>query len=218
MVNYPLLLLVGALWDLHFRSKNVHSLLNAIHVFFFSPYTLLFLLVVVEGPIATLIAAFLAAQGLLNVYFVGLDVICGDIVGDIGHYALGRWGRKGFIDRWGKYIGLTPKRLKRLDSHFDAHSGKTVLLSKLAHGVGSVFLVGAGMSRMPFKKYLAYSAGGTIPKSILLILIGFYFGQTIQQLRKYFHTVAIWSFIAAILLVIVYLLIVRYSRKAERKL
>ncbi|MFA6551022.1 MAG: DedA family protein [Patescibacteria group bacterium] len=181
-------------------------------------YLILFPLATIEGPIVTVIAGFLAAQGMMNVYLVCLIVMAGDLVGDVLYYALGRWGRMGILDKWGKYIGFSSAKIKELEDHFVNHSGKTLLIGKLAHGIGAVFLTAAGLSKMPFGKFIFYNVIGTIPKSLVLLLVGFYFGSAYARINKYFDWLALSMFILAVAFLVIYLLILKFSKKIERDL
>ena len=55
---------------------------------------------VLEGPIVTVIAAWLASRGLLDVWSVSVVVILADLFGDVLFYALGRWGLHRLPLRW----------------------------------------------------------------------------------------------------------------------
>ena len=45
---------------------------------------------IIEGPIVTVIAAYLARQGLLVLWQVAICVIIGDLLGDLLYYSVGR--------------------------------------------------------------------------------------------------------------------------------
>lgn len=130
-------------------------------------YLFLFPVVVVEGPIITVIAGFLSSLGPLNIFIAYAVVVVGDIVGDIMYYALGYYGRQRFINRWGRFLGITLERVERLEKHFEKHSGRTLIIGKLSHGVGAVVLVAAGIARVPFRKFVWYNFIPSLPKSLL---------------------------------------------------
>ena len=77
-------------------------------------YLLLFPIVVFEGPIITVIAGFLSSLGYLNIFIAYGVVVVGDIAGDIMYYALGYYGRDRFVNRWGRFLGITSERVERL--------------------------------------------------------------------------------------------------------
>lgn len=181
-------------------------------------YLIFFPLTVLEGPIVTVIAGFLVGQHLMNFALVYMIAVVGDVVGDLGHYAIGRWGRDSLIDKWGKYIGITTFKIKGFDAHFKKNCGKTLLLGKLAHGFGSVILAAAGASRIPVKKFIFFNTLGSIPKSLLLMLIGFYFGQAFYRINKYLDYFAFGTFALGLLLLLFYYLIIKYGKKVSRNI
>ena len=67
-----------------------------------------------EGPIVTVIAAWLANRGLLDVWSVTVVVILADLVGDVLFYCLGRWGLHRLPLRWRYRMGLSRARLGQL--------------------------------------------------------------------------------------------------------
>ena len=87
-------------------------------------YFLLFPLAVIEGPMITIIAALLAAQGYFNIFAVYGVVVVGDLVGDLFHYAPGRWG-KPLLVRWGNYFGIDREKLAALEERFRTRGGRT---------------------------------------------------------------------------------------------
>lgn len=175
-------------------------------------YLILFPIAIVEGPIITIIAGFLASLGYLNIFLAYGIIVIGDLTGDGLWYALGYFSRHRHIGRWGKLFGLTDERIQRLEKHFEKHSGKTLSLGKISHGIGTVFLVAAGAAKMPFWKFIYYNFWGTLVKSLFLILIGYYFGHALTKINSYLEFVAD-IFIAAGLLVALGLFV--YSRRKK---
>ena len=115
-------------------------------------YLLLFPIAVIEGPIITIIAAFLASQGYLNIAVVYLVVVVADLVGDLLYYLIGRLGKQPMIKWWEKRLGLTQARLNRLKEHYISHGGRTLLIGKLTHSVGFIVLIAAGAAEMPLAR------------------------------------------------------------------
>lgn len=177
-------------------------------------YAVLFPVTVVEGPIVTVIAGFLVAHDLLSFLPVYAIVVLGDLTGDVLYYAIGRWGRNNsFIMRIAGYVGINEKRIKGLEQHFAEHSGKTLIIGKITHGVGSVILFASGTAKMPVGRFVWFNLLGTLPKSLLFMLIGYYFGEAYKSISKYIDYTALATFSIAILLLAIYVLTVRFFRK-----
>lgn len=154
-------------------------------------YLFLFPAAVLEGPIVTIIAGFLSSLGYINFLLAYAVIVIGDLTGDSIYYALGYWGEKKFVTKFSHYIGVTSERLDKLKNHFKNHTRKTIFLGKLAHGIGSAILVAAGMAKISFREFLFYNFISTIPKSLILLLAGFYFGEAYGRIERYFDYSAI---------------------------
>jgi len=176
-------------------------------------YAILFPLVVIEGPIVTVLAGFLASLGQLNLFICFPLILVGDVLGDLFMYAQGRWGGKPAVARWGHHFGIKPEMIVRLEEHFKNHPGKTLLFGKISHFFGGPVLIAAGMARMPLSEFLWFNVLGTIPKSLILLFVGFYFGQAYVKLDKFF-TFAGWAAATLIVLcAIAYFVISKVSKK-----
>lgn len=113
-------------------------------------------------------------------------LVAGDVVGDVSLYSVGRWGRDSILLRYGSMLGATPDRMKKLETFFENHAKKTLLFGKWGHVFGFPILLAAGAAKEDFLEFLAVSIGGTVPKTLLLVLIGFYFGASYGLIDKYF--------------------------------
>jgi len=180
-------------------------------------YVVLFPLVVIEGPIVTILAGFLASLGQMNLLICYPLVVVADIVGDMSMYAQGRWGGKPAVERWGHRFGIKPEMIVRLEERFKKHPGKTLILGKVSHFFGGPILIAAGMARMRISKFLWYNFIGTVPKSLILLLLGFYFGQAYEKFDRVF-TYAGWAAVALVVLsVFIYIAIAKKSKKYIEK-
>jgi len=172
-----------------------------------------FVAAVLEGPITTILAGFLLSQGYFDVVIVYAILALGDLVGDTLYYAIGRWGRQQFVNRWGKYIGITPQRLSLLEEHFKKHSGKTLLIGKISQGIGGGILVAAGAAQMPYGNFLLFNILGTMPKTLLLLVVGFFFGKAYVELNNYLNYTALGLIILSILTILFYTVIMKKVRR-----
>lgn len=184
-------------------------------------YALLFPLVVIEGPIVTVLGAFLASMGYMNIFAVYAVVIVGDVVGDCFYYAMGRWGGKPFLTRWGKYFGITNERVLRLEQHFEHHTRKTLVIGKLTHAIGVVVLVAAGIARVSFWEFVVFNFLPTLPKSLVFLLVGYYFGQAYHQVGSALDLLSLVPLLLVILFFLVYFipkLLSKFSPEELKKL
>jgi membrane protein DedA with SNARE-associated domain len=169
----------------------------------------MFVAMLIEGPTITTVGAFLARVGYFTVSMVFLISILGNFIPDVGYYALGRWGR-GFIDRHPllfSKLRITKENIARGERLFKNHSFIALLVSKLVPILGLSGLIGAGVVKMPLKKYALYSLIIILITSGAFLGIGYFFG-TGYYLGKtyisfaYYQEFALAAIGAAILLTV----------------
>lgn len=177
-------------------------------------YLALFLAAIVEGPIITVISGAGISLGYLIWWTAFIVIVIGDVVGDVGHYYIGRWGGEPFVKKWGKYIGIKDSHLAKVEKMLEDHTGRVLLLSKLAHGIGGAVLVAAGMVKIDLKKFVFWNALGAIPKTLGLLIIGFYFANAVTKIHSALDVVASVFIVLSIVLIFVWIYV--YRKKSEK--
>ncbi len=146
-------------------------------------YALIFPIATLEGPIITLVSGFLISLGILSFIPTLLVVFAGDLISDSFYYSLGKRGRS-FVERI-KFLRISEARLEKVEKHFEKYPGKTFIVSKMSYGVGSLFLVAAGVSKMSYQKFLEYITPMNAVRSTILLLIGYYLGKAVRYSGTY---------------------------------
>ena len=142
-------------------------------------YGLIVILTCVEGPIISMISGFLLKAGILYLVPAYLCLMVGDLAGDVIWYTLGyRWGYP-FIQRFGKYMSLDIKKVEMAQKMFRKYHDSILFISKLTTGLGfaPVILFTAGLSKVPFRRYLGLNAAGQIFWTGGLLLVGYLLGN-----------------------------------------
>jgi membrane-associated protein len=150
--------------------ETLFSLLEA------HPYLLLFPLVAVEGPLATLCAGLLVAAGLVSWPLAYPLVVAADLLGDAFYYLVGRSARRSRLRGHLPRFGLTDERLAELGRAFRKNEGKVLVGAKVADLAAIPTFVAAGLVRVGFGRFLAWTLAATLPKAALLMVLGFLFG------------------------------------------
>ena len=154
----------------------VHGLVSFLES---SKYFVVFILCIVEGPIVMITSGFLYKLGQFNILPLYFSLMAGDFVADIGWYAVGRYGAGPIVNKFGKFLNITPEIILKIEKRFKTYQNKILFISKITMGFGFALatLIVAGILRVDFKKYaLLNLAGGFIWTAILLI-VGYFFGN-----------------------------------------
>ncbi|HEY6576802.1 MAG TPA: DedA family protein [Mycobacterium sp.] len=116
----------------------------------------------VPGEILLISAAIFAGAGQLNIALVIAVAVLGAVIGDNIGYAVGRLGGRPLAERWGRFVFLTPARLDRAETFFNAHGGKVVTVARFIEGLRQVNGLLAGIAGMGWLKFLGFNALGAL--------------------------------------------------------
>ncbi|HTP57128.1 MAG TPA: VTT domain-containing protein [Candidatus Paceibacterota bacterium] len=166
-------------------------------------YWIMFVAMLIEGPVVTAAAAFAYAMGYFDLAAIFVLSLLGDIVADVIYYAIGYWGRMTVVEKYGHWVGLSHERLRRIGRLVDQHAGKTMLVLKLTPFIPTPGLMLIGATRMKLSKFTFISASITLPKTVIFMAAGFYFGVAYQTFSKTFGYISM-GIIGVILLVVLY--------------
>lgn len=157
-------------------------------------YWIIFPIAIFEGPIIIIISGFLVSLGVLNGVVAYSVLVFADIIGDSIYYAIGRyWGRSKWIKKIGKYIGYDERSEAYIQEHFKKHKIKTFMIGKISHGLGGTIQVASGIAKVSYYEFLWLSLLGTVPKALLLIVIGYYLGSYYDRINGYLQNMAFFS-------------------------
>lgn len=178
-------------------------------------YLAVFVGVILGGEILLLVAGFLAAQDYFSVYWVVFFATLGIVLMDIVWYIVGRFGRKS-IPKWLKrFLIGTKERSSDINRLLKKHAGKTIFLVRFIYGLRAMILVLAGVIRMNFWKFLGLNVLGSIVWSIIMTLLGYFFGESFNILKKYVSSSLLLVTFVFVAIVIMFVIVVFVKKKAQ---
>ena len=107
----------------------------------------------------------------------------GNTTGSLIGYAIGRYGGRPFLERYGRYLLIRTHDLDVADQWFARWGAPTAFFSRLLPIVRTFISFPAGVARMPLGKFLVYSTLGALPWSIALVYAGVQLGEHWPQIR-----------------------------------
>ncbi|MBX4209282.1 VTT domain-containing protein [Candidatus Parcubacteria bacterium] len=161
-------------------------------------YFVLFLVMVVEGPIVTAAAAFAVHLGFFSLPMIFILSVAGDLIGDFIYYGIGWASRTTLIDKHGHKFGLDQEKLALFDRAFHRHKLKSLVIAKLAPAIPGPVLIAAGALRMSLWTLVWVSLALAIPKYALFMGLGYWFGDLYIRFFHYYDIVG-WILVAALI-------------------
>jgi membrane protein DedA with SNARE-associated domain len=181
-------------------------------------YLILFPLIVVEGPVVTIIAGFLVSLGFMDFIPTYLTIISGDLAGDFLYYSAGRWWLNRAYKKIVSFFGINMKLVHKLEIALKKNKGPFLFFGKLSHAIGGIILFAAGSAEIPVKDFMLFNFLATLPKSLILIAVGYYFGSTVSNFKKYLDFTVLGLFVVTLVLIGLYFGVTYISNKYLKKL
>ena len=156
------------------------------------------------------LGGFFVYQQKLNFYILVLWGVLGTIAGSIPWYYLGKLVNEkrlsNFLDKRGKFIGITSNDLIKSKRWFDKYGVSLVFWGRLVPGIRTLISVPAGMELMPLRKFLIWTSLGSLIWVAVLTYAGFVFGENYQIIETYLDQIK-YILKPILILILVYFLI-----------
>lgn len=108
----------------------------------------------------------------------------GNTTGSLIAYAIGAWGGRPFLERYGKYVLIRPHEIELAEHFFARWGSATVFFSRLLPIVRTFISFPAGVARMNLTKFIVYSTAGAFLWSMLLVYAGVVLGENWVEIRE----------------------------------
>ncbi|MHB8893161.1 MAG: DedA family protein, partial [Candidatus Limnocylindrales bacterium] len=107
----------------------------------------------------------------------------GNTLGSLIAYFIGAYGGRPFLERYGRYMLIRPHEIEIADEFFRKYGSATVFIGRLLPIVRTFISFPAGVTRMPLRKFIAFSTAGALPWSIALVWAGEVLGANWVEIR-----------------------------------
>ena len=132
-------------------------------------------------------AGYLVFRGELTLWGVALAGAVGCVLGSLVAYAVGAWGGRPLVQRYGRYVLISHRDLDLADRWFARHGDIIILIGRLLPVVRTFIAFPAGVARMPLGKFIVYSFIGSLIWCWALAWVGERLGEHWDSLGLYFH-------------------------------
>jgi membrane protein DedA with SNARE-associated domain len=122
-------------------------------------------------------------RGQWNYWIVVVVATVGNTIGSLIGYAIGAWGGRPFLERYGRYLLIRPHEIELAERFFDRYGAATAFFSRLLPIVRTFISFPAGVARMPLGKFIFYSSAGALPWSMALVFAGERLGANWTDIR-----------------------------------
>jgi membrane protein DedA with SNARE-associated domain len=174
----------------------------------------------VPGETVLIAAAVYAGAGQLNIIVLALIAVAAAVIGDNIGYAIGRFGGRRLVERFGRYLLITPQRLDTAERFFGRHGGKVVTIARFVEGLRQANGIIAGITGMRWRRFLAFNVVGAVLWvgiwASLGSLAGAHIAAIYDQTNRY-QSYTFAALAAFIIVLIVRHVVLRHRRRETTK-
>jgi membrane protein DedA with SNARE-associated domain/membrane-associated phospholipid phosphatase len=167
---------------------------------------------VAPGETVVIAGGVIAGQGTIQLLpLIGL-VWVSAILGDSTSFYVGRRLGREFLEKHGPRFKITHERLEQVESYFERHGGKTILIGRFIGLVRALAPFIAGSSGLAYRRFLPYSILGTGLWATIFCALGYIFWRSFDRVAEIAGQAV---FGLGVTVAVVVAIVVAYRRRAE---
>lgn len=162
-------------------------------------------IIIIPSELILATGGILAARGVfsfLGAFLIGLfgSVFCAVII-----YAMGYFGGRPFIMKYGKYFFMKQEDILKADTWFYKYGLFAAFIGRNFPIIRTFISLPIGLTRLSFPKFLLYTTFGSIPWTFAFVYVGYSLGNNWTLLSNYTSKLKVPIRILLITLVISYI-------------
>lgn len=157
------------------------------------------------------LAGYWVYQGDMTLWGTVLAGTVGGTIGPLTLYALGRYGGRPFLIKYGKYIFINEENLSKADAFFEKNGAMVAFTARFLPGVRTLISIPCGMAKMNVWIFSIYTFAAMLPITFLYVFLGFKLGDKWEEVGGMAND---YLLPAGVVIVIVFLLYKFMTRKA----
>jgi membrane protein DedA with SNARE-associated domain len=154
----------------------------------------------VPGETILVAGAVYAGAGRLNVVAFGVIGFVAAVVGDNIGFAIGHYGGRTLVLRWGRFVRLTEERLDKAETFFQRHGGWIITAARFIEVLRQANGIVAGTTGLRWRRFLAFNALGAALWVGTWVTLGYLAGNHIDVI---YHDITRYSYYLLIALAVV---------------
>jgi len=189
--------------------STIHFLLNFINqIGYIGIFIGMFLestLIPIPSELIMIPAGIAAQQGSMNIYFIVLAGVLGNVLGAIFSYYLAASIGHPILLRIGKYFLVKPKTIIKIEEFFKNHGPISVFIGRLLPGFRHFISLPAGIAKMDIKTFSYYTTLGSSIWTSILAGLGYFIGENQEVIKDNLQGIVLGSVTICVVIVVVYI-------------
>lgn len=134
-------------------------------------------IIVIPSELILATAGILAGKGIFSLSLAFLVGILGSVFCAIAIYAMGYFGGRKFIKKYGKFFFMKEEDIDKCDKWFQKYGPFAAFIGRNFPIIRTLISLPMGVSRVPFLKFIIYTTLGSIPWTFAFVYVGYALGN-----------------------------------------
>ncbi len=162
------------------------------------------------------LAGFLVGRGDLSLWGAIFAATFGSVAGALVLYALGRWGGRRLVLRYGRWLRVDEKALGQAEGWFRRYGDWVVLFARVVPLARSIVSIPAGTMQMPVLRFVVLTTIGSAVWNSVLIGAGVALGANWHAVSGWMGSYSDVVLVVATLAVALFLLMRHFRRDVSK--
>jgi len=148
------------------------------------------------------LAGYWVYEGDMNLFGAIFAGSIGGVLGPLTLYALGRYGGRVAIIKFGKYFFIKEEHINKSDQFFEKYGGSVAFLGRFIPVVRTAISIPCGMSKMNVWTFILYTYLAMLPITAIYVYLGYRLGPQWENAGEIFSQYANYLLIPIVLIII----------------
>jgi len=163
------------------------------------------------------LSGYFVTQGIFDLQRIFIVALVGTLGGFASGYTIGSKLGVPFIQKYGKYVFITPEKIARLEKWFTRFGNFAIIIAYFLPVARSVVPYIAGVCKMPFTMVMTFAIIGATGWIITLILFGYVVGQNQVEILRFLVQYYPYLIAAGLTLTVILIYVKIYGKSKKPK-
>lgn len=160
------------------------------------------------------LAGFWVYEGDMTLWGTVLAGTVGGTLGPLTLYAVGRYGGRPFLLKYGKYFFINEEKLIKSDEFFDRNGAMVAFTARFLPGIRTLISIPCGMAKMNVWIFSIYTFIAMLPITFIYVYLGFKLGERWEDVGALANKYILPIGLTVLFIFIAYKIITRKKRKS----
>ena len=171
----------------------------------------------IPAEIVLPVAGFWVASGDFSYWGMVIAGTIGGTIGPLTLYALGKYGGRPMVLKYGKYFLINEKQVKAADDFFEKYGAGVAFFARFLPVVRTAISVPCGMANMNVWKFCAYTFVAMLPITALYVYLGQKLGENWKEASALFSQYMKPIMLIIAVGIVIYVLYLYQKRKKKKE-